>query len=196
MFNENKDFYPTPNKLIRKMLSYIDFKRIRTVLEPSAGKGDLVEGIKKQFEISRYHSRKENYDIDLIENNENLQHILQGNKYRLVHDDFLTFDTYKRYDVIILNPPFSNGDKHLLKAIEMQQSGGEIVCLLNSDTLKNPYTNTRKDLLHQLEKHNADVEYIENAFMDAERSTGVEIALIYINIPKTENKSVILDELV
>jgi len=77
----------------------------------------------------------------------------------------------------------------------MQQSGGEIVCLLNSDTLKNPYTNTRKDLLHQLEKHNADVEYIENAFMDAERSTGVEIALIYINIPKTENKSVILDEL-
>jgi len=49
MFNENKDFYPTPNKLIRKMLSYIDFKRIRTVLEPSAGKGDLVEGIKNNL---------------------------------------------------------------------------------------------------------------------------------------------------
>jgi len=36
----------------------------------------------------------------------------------------------KEYSLIILNPPFSNGCKHLLKALEMQQrNGGAVVCL-------------------------------------------------------------------
>jgi hypothetical protein len=67
--------------------------------------------------------------------------------------------------------------------------------LLNAETLKNPYSNSRKELINQLEKYNANIEYIENAFLDAERKTNVEIALIYIDIPKIEYNSVILDEL-
>jgi hypothetical protein len=196
VFNNNPDFYPTPANLSRKMLSYVDFNTIKTVLEPSAGKGDLVEAITEKFKYDQgYHNRKENFDIDTIELDNNLQYILQGKKYRLVHDDFLTYNTYKKYDAIILNPPFSQGEKHLLKAIEMQQNGGEIVCLLNAETLKNTCNNSRKDLSLQLEKYNAHTEFIENAFMDAERKTHVEIALIYIDIPKIEYNSVILDEL-
>jgi hypothetical protein len=195
MFNNNPDFYPTPNTLIRKMLSFIDFKTIKTVLEPSAGKGDLVEAITKQFYYNQSYHRSNNYDIDTIELDNNLQYILQGKKYRIVHDDFLTYNTYKKYDLICMNPPFSQGDKHLLKAIEMQQNGGKIVCLLNAETLKNPYNNSRKDLIRQLEKYDSNIEYIENAFMDAERKTNVEIALIYIDIPKIEYNSTILNEL-
>ena len=67
--------------------------------------------------------------------------------------------------------------------------------MLNSETLKNPYTNTRKELIQQLEKYNAEVQYIENAFTEAERKTSVEIALIYIDIPKINYNSVIIDEL-
>jgi hypothetical protein len=196
VFNNNPDFYPTPKKLIHKMLSHIDFKCIKTVLEPSAGKGDLVEAITEKFKYNQgYHSRKDTFDIDTIELDNNLQYILQGKKFRLVHDDFLTYNTYKKYDAIVLNPPFSQGEKHLLKAIEMQQNGGKIVCLLNAETLKNICNNSRKDLSLQLEKYNAKIEYIENAFMDAERKTHVETALIYIDIPKIEYNSVILDEL-
>lgn len=194
MFNNNADFFPTPIKLIHKMLSKVDFNTIKSVLEPSAGKGDLVEAIEKRFKIDQYNSKKQ-YDIDTIELDSNLQHILQGKQYRLVHDDFLTYNTYKSYDAIIANFPFSQGEKHLLKAISMQQNGGKILCLLNSETLKNPYSNTRKELINQLEKYNADIEYIENAFMDAERKTAVETALIFIDIPKLENNSIILDEL-
>lgn len=195
MFNNNPDFFPTPMSLIHKMMRYVDFKTVKTVLEPSAGKGDIVEGVKKQFEYKySYHGTK-NPDIDVIENDQNLQHVLRGKDYRLVHDDFLTFNTYKKYDVIFMNPPFSNGDKHLLKAIDMQQKGGEIVCLLNADTIRNPYTNTRKELMQKIQEYNGDIEYIENAFVDAERKTGVTVALIYINIPKTEQESVILNHL-
>lgn len=196
MFNSNPDFYPTPSNLIHKMLSHLDFRYIKSVLEPSAGKGDIVEAITNKFKNNQSsYNKNNNFDIDTIELDNNLQYILQGKKFRLVHDDFLSYDTFKKYDAIILNPPFSQGDKHLLKAIEMQQQGGKIVCLLNADTLRNPYSNSRKELVRQLEKYNAQVEHIENAFLDSERKTGVTVSLIYIDIPQIEYNSVILDEL-
>jgi hypothetical protein len=195
MFKDNPDFYPTPIKLIHRMLSKIDFKYIRSVLEPSAGKGDIAEAIKKQFEYTRNYRHSNNFDIDTIEIDTNLTHILKGKNFRVVHDDFLNYNSFKKYEAIIMNPPFSTGEKHLIKAIEMQQKGGKIVCLLNSETLKNPFSNSRKELIQLLEKYNAEVEYIDNAFVDAERKTNVQTALIYIDIPKIEYNSVILDEL-
>jgi hypothetical protein len=196
MFNKNPDFYPTPKLLINKMLSKLDFRNIRTVLEPSSGKGDLIEGIIEKFKYhqSRYNQNSK-FDIDAIEQDQNLQYILQGKKFRLVHDDFLTYSSFKRYDAIIMNPPYSSGDKHLLKALDLQKQGGKIVCLLNAETLKNPYTNTRKELVRKLEEYNAEIEYIENAFTDAERKSNVETAVIFIEIPKSGHTSIILDEL-
>lgn len=195
MFKDNPDFYPTPTRLIHKMLSHIDFRtvNIKSILEPSGGKGDLIEAIQKRFESSQYRNKK--YDIDTIEIDENLQHILKGKGYRVVHNDFLTYHTYKRYDAIIANFPFSNGDKHLLKAIEMQSQGGKIVCLINAETIKNPYSNIRKELVNQLEKYNAQVEFIQDAFINAERKTNVEVALIYIDIPKIEHNSILIEKL-
>jgi len=124
-----------------------------------------------------------------------LQHILKGKGYRVVHNDFLTYNSFKKYDLVIMNPPFANGDKHILKALEMQESGGQLVCLLNAETLRNPYSNTRKDLLQRLEKYNADIEYIEDAFISADRKTNVEVALIKVQIEKPEQSSIILDNL-
>lgn len=199
MFNNNSDFFPTPKSLVNKMLQSIDFRLINSVLEPSGGKGDLLEGVKDKFKYSRYssyNSQKEaNYDIDTIELDENLRHVLKGKGYRVVHNDFLTYNSLKSYDLIVMNPPFSEGDKHLLKAIELQQNGGKIVCLLNAETLKYPYSNIRKDLINKLNNYNADIEYIQNAFIDAERKTKIEIALIKINIPKVEYNSTILTAL-
>ena len=198
MLNNNPDFYPTPQKIIDKMLSGIDFKLISTVLEPSAGKGNIVEAVINKLKYSHSYSYNKDikWDIDTIEKDENLSMILKGKGYRIIHDNFLNLETYKHYDLIIMNPPFFEGDKHLLKAIEMQErAGGKIVCLLNVETLKNPYSNIRKDLQRKLEDHHAEVEYIQNAFVDAERQTYVEIALVKINIPKVQHDSIILDEL-
>ena len=196
MFND--DFYPTPHNIINKMLSEIDFKLINTVLEPSAGKGDIVEAVinKLKYSHSNGYNKEVKWDIDTVEKDENLVYILKGKGYRVINNNFLNMETYKHYDLIAMNPPFSEGDKHLLKAIEMQERvGGKIVCLLNAETLKNPYSNIRKDLQRKLEDHHAEVEYIGNAFYDAERKTDVVIALIKIDIPKVEYDSVILNEL-
>ena len=196
MFTDNKDFYPTPQNLIDKMLYDLDFTMIKTILEPSAGKGDIVEALKKkEGNTTRYYT-KISFDIDCIEIDQNLQHILKGKNFRVVYNDFLTYNTMKEYDLIILNPPFSNGCKHLLKALEMQQrNGGAVVCLLNAETLKNPCTNDRQDLQRKLTEYNAKIEFIQDAFLDAERKTSVEIALVKIQLPEVKRESFILEGL-
>ncbi len=195
MFGYNKSFYPTPRHLIEKMLEVIDFKEVQSVLEPSAGKGDIVDVIIEKFKAAKYYNRDNNWDIDCIEIDQNLRHILTGKGYRVVHDDFLTYNSYKKYDLIVMNPPFIDGDKHLLKALEMQKSGGQVICLLNAETIDNAYSNSRKDLLRKLEEYHADIEYVYNAFVDAERKTEVQVALIAVNIDKPEHNSVIINHL-
>ena len=193
--NKNRDYYPTPGKLIDKMLSGIDFDKIETILEPSAGNGNIVDALRQKEEIHNKYHRYEEYkiDIDCIEVDPNLQHILKGKEYRVVHNDFLTYDTMKEYSLIIMNPPFSNGCKHLLKALEMQsRTGGAVICLLNAETIRNAYTNERLDLQRKLTEYNAEIEFIQDAFLeDAERKTNVEIALIKVYIPKVQKESFI-----
>ena len=43
-------FYPTPTNLADKMLAGIDWNLVETVLEPSAGKGDLASVVSKRME--------------------------------------------------------------------------------------------------------------------------------------------------
>lgn len=194
--NGNDEFYPTPKSLAGKILAGLDWNMIQSILEPSAGKGDLLDEVKERHKaLYDYYRREFESDIDCIEIDSNLRHILRGKGYRVVHDDFLTFETFKRYDLIIMNPPFSNGDKHLLKALKMQERGGNIICILNAETIKNPYTNTRKELVKVLDEHSAQIEYIKDAFTSAERATGVEIAVIKVHIPQVVEESDIYDHM-
>lgn len=199
MLNNIEEFYPTPLHIINKMLSDVNFKTVNSVLEPSAGQGDIVKIVsqKMKAEYNHGYSYNDGYipDIDCIEINPQLQSILKGEGFRVVHNDFLTFETMKHYSLIVMNPPFSCGEKHLLKALQMQEKGGQVVCLLNAETIKNTCTNARKDLLRKLQENNAKIEFIQNAFVDAERKTGVEIALIKVNIPKQEQPSYFVKQL-
>lgn len=196
---DNSGFYPTPSKLAGKMLSCVDWATVFSILEPSAGKGDLADAVSHFVNDTRNSRRvfihqREPY-IDCIERDSDLAALLRGKGLLVVHDDFLTFHTRKQYDLCIMNPPFDNGDEHLLKALSLMERGGQIVCLLNAETIRNPYTNRRKVLVQNLHEHNARIEFIENAFAHAQRPTDVEIALIYVNIPRKENTSDILSSL-
>jgi DNA N-6-adenine-methyltransferase (Dam). len=183
MIFEN-EFYPTPKGLVEKMLENVEIGGY--ILEPSAGSGNIADVIREKFELQypKGSYRKAEPLIDCIEIDDNLASILKGKGYHVVHDDFLTFNSLKRYSTIIMNPPFSNGEQHLLKALAMQENGGEIVCLLNAQTLKNPYKKSQQALLNTLEsKTTYSVEYIEQAFSNSEHKTNVEVALLKISIP-------------
>jgi len=183
-----KEYYPTPDNLILEMIKDLDMYQIDTILEPSAGEGYIGDCLLKNW---KSHKPK----IDCIEIDDKLRAILKSKDYNVIYDNFLRFNTEKKYDLIIMNPPFSNGDAHLLKAIELQKNGGEIICILNAETLKNPHSNKRKALLRGLEELSAKVEFIESAFSHSERKTDVEIALIKINIPNRFEGSSIANDL-
>lgn len=193
MFGDNKNFYPTPKALAEKMLSRLKGSP-KKILEPSAGKGDLIEALKdykKYFEhkdrsghvYQDYHRPFQGADISVIESDPTLQATLRGNKHKLIDSDFLAYAGPDKFDAIIMNPPFDNGDLHLLKAIEIMYRG-EIVCLLNAETLRNPHTNNRKLLVKRLKELGAKIDFYKNGFIDAERKTKVEVAIVYIKIDR------------
>ncbi|WP_419871039.1 DUF4942 domain-containing protein [Chryseobacterium sp. CT-SW4] len=182
----NSNFYPTPENLIRKLLEpykvtgkyeYRDNFIINgNVLEPSAGKGDIAKFIEDK-------TRSKIYCIEL---EPELQQILRADGFPVIHSDFLNYEKDMYFDFIIMNPPFETGDLHLLKAIELA-SKTKIACILNAETLKNQFSESRKRLAFFLQKYDAKIEYVENAFVDAERKTNVEVALIWLEINKKDN---------
>jgi len=192
MFNDT--FYPTPNSLASKMWYKLDHKKpLSYILEPSAGKGDICDYLKT---ATRLGVNNRDIKIDCIELNHELSNLLFSKGYSVVSDDFLSFKTHTRYDAIVMNPPFDNGEMHLLRAIALiEPHGGQIVCLLNAETIKNPFSNSRKTLLTKLNQLSATIEYIPRAFWNAERKTDVEVALVYINIERPLDSKNIFSEI-
>ena len=174
----NKEFYPTPPGLIINMIHKIDWKKSNYVLEPSAGNGAIVKQLRES------HKRYTPTKIHCIEKDDDLRNMLIGAGEKVVGKDFLTYAGLIQFDTIIMNPPFSTGDAHLLKAIDILYSG-QIVCLLNAETLKNPYSNQRRELVQKLQQLDAEIEYIQDAFLEADRKTSVEIALVTIKIERS-----------
>lgn len=172
---KDEQFYPTPPELARDMVCKIKGKP-RTILDPSAGKGDLLEKIKDGYS-------HRGADLYAIEIDNNLRAILQSKKIQVLDSDFLAWSGPDKFDLILMNPPFNRGAEHLLKAIDTMYNG-QIVCLLNAETLRNPCTNTRKELARRLEELGAEIEYKPRQFMQAERRTPVDVALINIIIER------------
>ena len=75
------------------------------------------------------------------------------------------------------------------------QRGGEIRCILNAETLRNLYSDQRRELAKRLKDLNAEVEFVQDGFKDAERSTDVEIALVRVSIPMEHIDSSFMDEM-
>lgn len=194
MIGDHPDFYPTPPGLIRRMLSAVDWQRVSAVLEPSAGKGDLADAITRC--IDDQGRRYGRITLDCIELDPNLQHILRGKGHTVVHDDFLSFRTVVRYDAVIANFPFSDGDRHLLHALELLRAGGgQLVGLVNAETIRNPYTRERQRLAATLAELDAEVTFLADQFADAERPTDVEVALIVVRVPADRQPGILLTSL-
>ena len=182
---DTEQFYPTLKELLEKIFKDTDWRMVSSILEPSAGNGDICDYIMDAAGKYPYYNRS--LDIDCIEIDENRRATLKGKNYRIVYDDFIRFQTYKQYDLIAVNPPFADGERHLLKALEMQKNGGCVMYILNAETLKNPYTKERKLLVRKLEELGAAVEYYQSAFAHAEIRTDVEVAVIKVSIPQAED---------
>lgn len=175
IFTENADFYPTPDEVIEKMMMNVDIIG-KTVLEPSAGKGNIVDWLKAHGAAR----------VIACENDANLKKLLNG-KCEFLTDDFLsvTEEQISHVDVIVMNPPFSKGAEHILHAFEIAPGGCTIVALCNDSNFHRgwDYEKNRK-LIETVELY-GQKEYLGDVFSTAERRTDVHVSLVTLYKEKT-----------
>ena len=111
-------YYPTPERLAKIAVDMADIVKSDAVLEPSAGQGGIADHLPKKqttcIEISALHCE-----------------VLKAKGYKTKQADFLTAPT-KPYDVVVMNPPFSEGRwlLHVEHAAAMLTSCGRLVAIL------------------------------------------------------------------
>ena len=173
----NPDFYPTPPEVAAEMLDQLDL-RGRTVLEPSAGSGNLVREC-----LARGAA-----EVLWCEPEPQLQAILSSIKDAMpahAYSDFLKVHPadVSHIDTIVMNPPFSADERHILHAWAIAPAGCEIVALCNASTI-NGYNSTRPQLeLLQLIESYGGSQALGPVFEDAERSTRVNVGLVRLTKP-------------
>lgn len=168
----HKEFYPTPIDVLQLMQIDCDNK---IVLEPHAGKGDIVD----------FCFKNGAKDVLAIEINEDLQKIVKE-KAKLIGSDFLECkpEQISHINLIVMNPPFSNAYKHILHAYEIAPDGCEIIALCNYQTIENKYAYRK---LNSLISNYGISSNLGDVFSTAERTTGIDIGLIKLYKPISSN---------
>jgi hypothetical protein len=110
-------------------------------------------------------------------------------KCRVIAPNFFTVTSSQvsHIDAIVMNPPFSQDEKHILHAYNIAPPGCRITALCNLNTLENKYSSRRRELANIIEEHGY-YENLGNCFSTAERKTDVEVALVKITKPGTATK--------
>jgi len=121
-------YFTTNSPLKDKVVEFI-LNEPTNILEPSAGRGDLVEHV-----LARYlHISFDMYEID-----DTLPALIEG----IIYCDFLTCQITKKYKTIIGNPPYVRTKKGNLyidfvrKCYGLLEDNGELVFIVPSDFLK------------------------------------------------------------
>lgn len=168
------DFYPTPTDVVERMLMGVDIAG-KYVLEPSAGSGNIVD-------VLNQRAVKQVYACEI---DPKLRKVLSG-KCNILTDDFLTLtsEDVSHIDMIIMNPPFSRCEDHILHAYDIAPDGCHIISLCNNDMLRYLHTEKRKKIRELVTNYGSEESFGE-CFARAERNTDCTIGCINIYKPRT-----------
>ncbi|UWM66623.1 DUF4942 domain-containing protein [Enterobacter sp. CP102] len=118
-------FYPTPKTIADYVAAALNMKPGETLLEPSAGRGDLLASVPLANEFAT-----------CVEVAPLFAEILKEKGYQDVHNaDFMAWSkdyAQMKFDKIAMNPPYSEGraKAHTLTALEHLNVGGRLVAVL------------------------------------------------------------------
>jgi hypothetical protein len=139
------------------------------ILEPSAGHGDLVEGLKKE-------------NVQCFELFEDNVKILQDKGYQVTSGDFLEIPSQPVYDRILANPPFTKNQdiKHIKHMYEFLNVSGRLVSIA-SKSWQTGQQKLQKEFRDWLEEVGGEVEEVEAG---AFKESGTNVATVIITIDK------------
>ena len=101
-------YFTTHTLLLKKVFEFIK-NDPHYILEPSIGRGHIVEYIQQKIKNCRFK---------MIEIDESLITLESINKNNLIYNDFLNYEVNETFDTIIGNPPFNNAKKDDVKGGE------------------------------------------------------------------------------
>jgi len=167
-------FFPTPRPVIEQMLELAAIESEHRILEPSCGKGDILDAIKENCPDISLHA---------IEWNRTLSDVLSAKGHDVEYGDFL--EHRATYDRILMNPPFENGADmtHIQHAYSLLAPGGRLVSVIS----EGPFFRSDKQsaaFREWLEDAGGVTEPLpEDAFQGREafRETGVRTRLLTID---------------
>lgn len=171
------EYYPTPSEGIELLIEGLVIEG-KVCYDPSAGGGHIV---KRLHDGGASQVLATELDADLRE-------ILKRRPCTLLGDDFLKVQSHEisHVDVIVMNPPFSNGVEHILHAFKVAPPGCNIRALCNAETIKNPYSKSREELKALVDAYGQH-HNVGNIFSTAERKTDVEVSLLHLDKPGQTN---------
>ena len=170
------DFFPTPKSLAIKMVRMAEVEEGMSILEPSAGNGNIADAIREETGITP----------DVCEISSELAAILEAKGYTVVATDFMEL-TEKKYDRIIMNPPFSSrmDAAHVKHAYELLKPNGRIVSIMGEGVFFGS-DNAAVSFRDWIDEINGEVEKLpESTFTDKTlyATTGANARLVIINKP-------------
>jgi hypothetical protein len=167
-------FFPTPKRLIIKMIEEANLREGDRIYEPSAGKGDIADQLKER-----------GFDVTVGEINHTLREVLDSKGYKDIRYDFL--EETEPFDKIIMNPPFEKGQdmEHIYHGYDLLTPGGTLVSIVSEGPF---FRNDKKatEFREWLESVGAVHEKLpDGSFKGNEsfRQTGVNTRLITIAKP-------------
>lgn len=169
IFYNNPDFYPTPAAVVDRMLMD-DSPAGLVVLEPSAGSGNIVRKLNEAGAA----------EVLACETDENLRRVLSREKCRLIASDFMTVqaEQVSHVNMIVMNPPFSQGVRHIQHAYDIAPAGCCIVALCNTSNLESSYYSHYREFAELVKMHGYSEDLGEPFAEDAERRTRCRVSLV------------------
>ena len=126
-------YHPTPKVMLSSIFEHTAAnpdewghlkERPIEILEPSCGEGAILDEVKRQFTKAGI-----SFNITCIELDPINAIRLRSKGYSPIVTDFLKFNTEKKFDLILINPPFEsiNFIKHIRKAQKLLNKDGYLV---------------------------------------------------------------------
>lgn len=174
-------FFPTPKPVIDRLIKAADIQPGQRVLEPSAGKGDIVEAIGKDAEVEAF------------EFSSTLNDLLAAKDIKVTGRDFLRDTPAKPPDRIVMNPPFEKGQDidHVRRAFDVVAPGGRVVSVMS----EGPFFRSDKksaEFRDWLEAVGGTSEKLDAGSFtgkDAFRQTGTSTRMVVIDKPLGSDSS-------
>jgi hypothetical protein len=169
------DFYPTPPDVIETMMQGIDVTGLK-ILEPSAGSGNIVDWLKGA-----------GAEVMACEIDMQLRRILSG-KCELLEIDCMDLRSHhvSHINMVVMNPPFSKQEDHLLHLWEIAPAGCDFIMLCNASMVNNKWGKAREQITSLIDQFGS-FQSLGKAFKTADRNTEVEIGLLRIKKPGENN---------